>query len=89
MSAIQKTSKWIENLQLRYYNRKLKKLSTVERLVWADYHPIAKRLLGLRGMNDLSILELASLPRKKIDADIHQALITSCLYKDEGRAKEQ
>ena len=89
MSAIQKTSKWIKNLQLRYYNRKLKKLSNVERLVWADYHPIVKRLLGLRGMNDLSILELSSLPRKEIDVDIQQALIKSCLYKDEGRAKER
>ena len=89
MSAIQNKPKWIEKLQLRYYNRKIKKLNTVERLIWADRHPTAKKLLALRGMSDLSILELASLPRRKIDVDIHQALITSCLHKNERRVKEQ
>lgn len=46
--------------QKRYFQWKVKKLSYKERLIWADNHPKAKKLLGIKGFNDLSILEKAS-----------------------------
>ena len=53
---------WIERIQVWCYKQKVKKLNTIEMLYWSDKHPAAKKLLNLRGMSDLSILEKASLP---------------------------
>lgn len=40
-------------------------MSPTQRFRWADEHPELKKLLGLRGLSELSILEKASLPIDK------------------------
>lgn len=59
-------------LRIRYYQQQLKKMSPIERYAWADEHPAAKRLLGLRGLSDLSLAEKATFYLAESDEKKHE-----------------
>ena len=84
MSAIKASFReYFEKVQIWYYKRELRKMSELEKLIWADKHPTAKRLLGLRGWSQLSILERSCFsPSFNRTIDEHQCLTNSCLSTD-------
>ncbi len=49
----------LRRLQVAYYEHVLSKMSILDRYYWADRHPRAKKLLGLVGYSDLSMVERA------------------------------
>ena len=55
----------LRRLQAKYYEHVLSRMSIPDRYYWADKHPHAKKLWGLRGYSELSLVEKASMGVRK------------------------
>ena len=57
-------------VRLWYYRTKIKGMTKEEILKWADEHPYAKKLLGLRGYSELLLGEVIALSLFHSNADV-------------------